>query len=157
MDLSTSEKLTPCNNIITIDKQSDLDLCEEVFKIAKYFKEELNYNKVPYSPLGMTPKEDIALLFTEEAIDIYKTEPMPYRIYGACYFSKMKCTKGEDYWALEWIWFHPFFRNRGNLKKYWAYLEENFGNFIIKEPISNDMKAFLKRINSKCEHKTLYQ
>lgn len=101
----------------------------------------------------MIPKEDKALLFTEEALDTHKVKP--HHIYGACYFKKMEFTKGEDYWALEWIWFHPFFRNKGNLKKHWDGLEKKFGNFLIKEPISNDMKVFLENINSKYIHRTI--
>jgi len=68
--------LAPCNDAITINKQSDSKLHEEVFKIAKYFQEELNYDRIPYSQLGMIPKKDTALLFTEEALDVYKTMPM---------------------------------------------------------------------------------
>ena len=125
---------------------------KEVFKIAEYFTEELNYDRVPYSPLGMLSEEYKVLLFTKEALDKYRAEPMPYRIYGACFFIKMKFTDDDDYWALEWIWFHPFFRNRGNLKKYWTDLEESFGDFYIKKPISNDMNAFLEHVNSKFKH-----
>ncbi len=152
MDLSISEKFFSYNNIIQIDKHSDIDLHEEVYKIAEYFKEELNYDRVPFSPNGQLSEKYIVLLFTEEALDKYKTEPMPYRIYGACFFNRMIFTKDDDYWALEWIWFHPFFRNRGNLKKNWNELEETFDNFIIKKPISSDMKTFLENINSKYEH-----
>jgi len=147
MDLSISEKFTSYNNIMQIDKQSDINLHKEVYKIAEYFKEELNYDSVPFSPIGQLSKEYKVLLFTEEALDKYKTDPMPYRIYGSCLFSKMKFTKDDDTWALEWIWFHPFFRNRGKLKKNWTELEKDFGNFVIKTPVSNDMKAFLENIN----------
>ena len=155
MDLSIYKTLNPCNNLIIVDKKSDIVLHEEVFKIAKYFTEELNYSTVPYSPLGIKDQENIALLFTAEAIDLYKTEPVPYRIFGACCFSKYSFKEDKDYWALEWIWLHPFFRNRGNLKKYWAYLEKNFGDFIIMEPVSNDMKAFLDHTESKNKHRIM--
>ncbi len=77
---------------------------------------------------------------------------MPYRIYGACLFNLMKFTEDNNHWALEWIWIHPFFRNRGKLKKNWQFLENSFGNFIIKTPISNDMRAFLDNIDSKYKH-----
>ncbi len=152
MDLSISEKFSSFNNIIEIDKHSDIDLHEEVYTIAKYFKEELNYDSIPFNPFGQLFEEYKVLLFTEEALDVYRKGPMPHRIYGGCLFSKMKFKEDNDYWALEWIWFHPFFRNRGNLKKNWIQLEKSFGNFIIKKPISNDMKAFLENINSKHKH-----
>ena len=126
-----------------------------MYKIAKYFKEELNYDRVPFPILGTISKEYKALLFTEEALDIYKKEPMPYRIYGACVFTLMTFKEGNNYWVLEWIWLHPFFRNRGNLKKNWKILEEEFGNFLIRKPISNDMNSFLENVSSKYEHKII--
>lgn len=154
MDLSISAELTPCNNIIEIDRKTNSVLHDEVYKIAKYFKEELNYDSVPYSSFGMPTGEHKALLFTEEAVDEYKKDPMPYRIYGACLFTEIKCTDG-GFWKLKWIWFHPFFRNRGNLKKHWPALEDSFGNFIISKPVSSDMSAFLEYSNSKYKHRTM--
>ncbi|MDO9304201.1 MAG: hypothetical protein Q7T77_02650 [Sulfuricurvum sp.] len=152
MDLPVSEKYSSYNNIIHVDKQSNVDLYEKVYKLAKYFKEELNYDSVPFSPLGQLSEDYKALLFTEQALDMYEKEPMPYRIYGACLFTIKQFTKDNDYWVLKWIWLHPFFRNRGNLKNNWNILEEEFGNFLIEKPVSNDMNFFLKKINSKYEH-----
>lgn len=47
MELSLSTKYTS-NTIIEVDKQSEKELFEEVYKLAKYFKEELNYDSVTY-------------------------------------------------------------------------------------------------------------
>lgn len=151
MELSLSKKYAS-NTIIEVDKQSEKELFAEVYKLAKYFKEELNYDFVPFCPYGDLREDYKALLFTEQAYDEFATDPMPYRIYGACNFGIQKFTKEPDHWVLKWIWFHPFFRNRGNLKKNWNKLEEKFGNFLIESPISNDMNSFLENINSKYEH-----
>ncbi|QOG12600.1 hypothetical protein [Arcobacter sp. FWKO B] len=151
MDLLVSTEYRS-NTIIEVDKQSELELFEEVYKLAKYFKEELNYDFVPFCPYGDLREEYKALLFTEEAPDKFIKEPMPYRIYGACNFTIQKFTEEPDRWVLKWIWLHPFFRNRGNLKKNWKKLEEKFGDFLIESPISNDMNSFLENINSKYEH-----
>jgi hypothetical protein len=153
MDLSIHKLPNPCNNLIIVDEKSDINLHNEVYKIAKYFSEDINYFGIPpYPLLGIKNKEDIALLFTAEVIDLDKTEPMSYRIFGSCYFSRQSFTKDNDCWALEWIWLHPFFRNKGNLKKYWPYLENNFGDFLIMGDVSNDMEAFLEHIESKNKH-----
>ena len=151
MELSLTTKYAS-NTIIEVDKQSRKELFEEVYKLAKYFKEELNYDTVPFSPYGDLREDYKALLFTEQAYDEFATEPIPYRIYGACNFTIQKFTKEPDRWMLKWIWFHPFFRNRRYLKKNWNKLEEKFGNFLIEQPISNDMNSFLENINSKYEH-----
>lgn len=151
MDLTVSQKYSSCD-LIEMDKQTNFELYEEVYKLAEYFKEELNYDRVPFCPMGLLEEEYKAILFAEQALDKYIKEPTPYRIYGACLFTIQKFTQEPDRWVLKWIWLHPFFRNRGNLKKNWHVLEEKFGNFIIETPISNDMKYFLKNINSKYEH-----
>lgn len=145
MDLPVSEKYNSFNNILEVDSK----LFKVTYKLAKYFKEEFNYDTVPFNENGMLNKPFKALLFTEQALDRVKNSsmPTPYRIYGACLFSELKIAD-ETHWKLEWIWFHPFFRHRGKLSKHWNELEERFGNFFIGKPISNDMEQFLKKINS---------
>lgn len=152
MDLPVSEKYFSYNNIIWVDKQSEINLCKKVYELARYFKEELNYDSVPFCPLGQLSEDYKALLFTEQAYDKYEKEPMPYRIYGACLFTVKQFTIDNDRWVLKWIWFHPFFRNRGNLKNNWNKLEEEFGDFLIEKSVSNDMNSFLQNIDSKYKH-----
>jgi hypothetical protein len=155
MDLSIHKRPNPCDNLIIVDNKSDIDFREEVFKIAEYFKRELNYDKVPYSSFGIKGVEHKALLFTVDADDQYKAGLMPYRIFGSCCFTKINFPEDKDYWVLEWIWLHPFFRNRGNLKKYWVYLEKNFDDFLVREPVSNDMKKFLEHAESEYKHRVI--
>jgi hypothetical protein len=158
INLSVSEKYISNNNIIEVDRKSDVHLYEEVYKIATYFHEEFDYTHVPFCPLGYIDAPKLkykALLFTKEAPDKHEKEPTPHRIYGACLFTVKEFTEDKDYWLLQWIWIHPFFRHRGNLKKTWNKLEEKFDNFLIASPISNDMNAFLENINSKYEHEIM--
>jgi hypothetical protein len=145
--LSISQQLTPCpvDNVVTIDKSSDSFLWDEFQKIENYFNKEFDYGCIPNK--NCTP-----LLFTQEAIDVYKEKPMPYRIYGACAFEKITTKEDGDLWRLGWIWLHPFFRNRGYIKKHWPVLEKRFGNFLIKEPVSNSMLSFLKRVDPSEKH-----
>ena len=149
--MSISQQLTPCpvDNVVTIDKSSDSFLWDEFQKIENYFNKEFDYGCIPNK--NCTP-----LLFTQEAINVYKEKSMPYRIYGACAFEKLKTRKEGDHWVLGWIWLHPFFRNRGYIKKHWPVLEKRFGNFLIKEPVSNSMLSFLKRVDPNSEHRILY-
>ena len=78
MELSLSKKYAS-NTIIEVDKQSEKELFAEVYKLAKYFKEELNYDFVPFCPYGDLREDYKALLFTEQAYDEFATDPMPYR------------------------------------------------------------------------------
>jgi len=137
--------------MIQVSNTNHTELYEEVYIIANYFKEELNYNRVPFCKLGMIPEPFEAILFTEKAYDQVSHEnKTPYRIYGACMFSTLKI--GEDtHWNLEWIWFHPFFRHRGKLQENWDTLKSLFGDFSINKPISNDMQSFLEKRNDNHE------
>ena len=158
INLSVSEKYISNKNIIEVDRESDSHLYKEVYKIATYFREEFNYDSVGFCPFGYRnePKRKYkALLFTEEASDKHDKEPMPHRIYGACNFTVQEYLLDKDYWVLQWIWIHPRFRHKGNLRKTWDKLEEKFGNFHIASPVSNDMNTFLKKINSKYEHEIM--
>jgi hypothetical protein len=148
--LSISEKLIPCvfDNVVTIDRNSDSFLRDEFLKIENYFNKEFDYGCIPN-------KNCTALLFTEQAYDVYKHPPMPYRIYGACAFEKITTKQDGDHWILGWIWLHPFFRNRGNIKKHWPVLEKRFGNFFIKSPVSNSMLSFLKFVDPDSKHRIL--
>jgi len=139
--------LIPCDdNVVILDKKSDSSLRDEFLKIENYFNKEFDYSRIPN-------KNCTALLFTEETHDVFKQKPMPHHIYGACAFEKITTTQDGDHWVLGWIWFHPFFRNRGIIKKHWPALEKNFGNFSIKSPISNSMLSFLKHIEPSTEHR----
>ncbi len=78
MDLSVSKKYKS-NYPIKVDNQSTEEIHKEVYNIAKYFKEELNYDTVTYCPYGDLREKYNALLFTKKAYDTFENEPMPYR------------------------------------------------------------------------------
>ena len=106
LELSVSTDIS--DNIIKVNKQSKKDLFEEVYKLAEYFKEEVNYDFIPFCLCGDLQEEYKVLLFAEEALDLFTSEPMPYRIYGACTFAIQKFKQEPNQWMLKWIWFHPF-------------------------------------------------
>lgn len=146
LDLPVSIKYYSHDNMLEVTPA----LYDETYRVAKYLKDEFNYDSVPFDRMGKLDQTYKALLFTEQAHDKVEQvdEPTPSRIYGACLFSELPIKGDMTYWKLEWIWFHPFFRHRGNLKKHWNDLETRFGDFLIGKPISNDMTCFLEKIGS---------
>jgi hypothetical protein len=127
---------------------TNFDLLDEVNKLGLYFKEELNYTFLhrPSSPFN-------AILFIDRADDKIETMKNKYcRIFGCCMFENKEIYQNHKQWVLEWVWIHPFFRHRGSLQKYWNGLEKQFGDFLIKEPVSCGMKEFLKKISSEYKH-----
>jgi len=143
----TTSEHTNIDGIIEVTNQTEDDkLIKNVHTIATFFKRELQYDSVPFPYDGMLGKPYMALLFTENdmdksAIGIEES----YIIYGACLFQKSNAIRDQgEKWVLRWVWLHPFFRNRGYFSKLWTLLEEKFGDFFIDEPVSADMKKFLK-------------
>ena len=51
--------------------------------------------------------------------------------------------KADESFKLDWVWIHPFARNRGTLKENWKELQGRFGQFEVSEPLSAQMSAFL--------------
>jgi hypothetical protein len=46
---------------------------------------------------------------------------------------------------MDWIWFHPFARNRGKLKFLWPKLRKEFGVFSLTKPLSPHMAKFMEK------------
>ena len=71
----------------------------------------MHYDNVQYEADNHN-ENCVGFLFTENAMDVCTDEHvgMPCRCVGGCCFRKV-----QDTWVLCWVWFHPFFRDRGLL------------------------------------------
>ena len=118
-----------------------------VEKMARYFKRELRYDFVQFSAkLSPENKKYIpyeAYLFHEDQYNLrYEDRKTEIVCGGACCFYQQ-----ENNWSLNWVWFHPYFRRRGMLKKAWLQFKNEYGQFDIEEPISNQMSSFLSHVD----------
>jgi hypothetical protein len=108
---------------------------------AEYFKKEFRYDQLQYCKTDDN-RDCTGFLITKRAMDLTKdVNHNPYRIVGGGCFRN---NRSGDF-VLDWVWFHPFARNRGELKKHWPEFRKNFGNFTVTEPISSHMKSFLEK------------
>jgi hypothetical protein len=164
LDLPVSKKYY--SNIGRIEVECDTynvhgeDYFKETYQMANYLDREFYYKGTPFDISGhMIDNSYKAFLFTDTDYDHISTkednvkyDKAPYSqcVYGACHFSKLNITNG-DYWNLNWIWIHPFFRHRGMIKDHWKYFEEKFGNFYVAKPASPEMKNFLNKSTKKHE------
>jgi hypothetical protein len=116
-------------------------------QFANYFKKEMHYDNVQYDA-DSHHKNTVGFLFTENAMDACTEQhtEMPTRCVGGGAFQNVS---GE--WVLCWIWFHPFFRDKGLLSRQWEALCLQFGEFAIETPVSPSMKGFLAKQST--EHK----
>jgi hypothetical protein len=108
-----------------------------VEQYAKYFRREFQYDFVQYSA-DEEPLADRAFLFV----------PDPWgwgqRTVGACCFRRRE-DSGGSWFALAWIWLHPYWRSRGLLSNAWSYFVHRFAPFRVEPPLSPAMQGFLRR------------
>lgn len=141
IELPILEDFQSHENIFFIDEGSKSSQKEALELMASYFKKEFNYDHLQYC------KDDnnidcIGVLFVEIARDQVKDfDHHPHRVVGGACFRN----KGSETYKLDWIWFHPFARNRKKLKNHWEQLKTKFGDFTITEPLSAHMAKFVEK------------
>lgn len=142
---------------LKIDPTSPLVLRLAVETLARYFKKEMRSDWLQFdatemqSSLGYVPYE--AHLFHEIAREcIVEDEPLPQRVFGACYFRWREWTDSEPSWSLDWIWIHPYFRRCGHLQQAWPAFQKRYRTaFNVAPPLSIAMEAFVKAGTQACQ------
>jgi len=127
---------------ITID--SPKQYRKAVFKIASFFRREFGY-ALQYGYDGNEDDEHhVAFLWVHPEAD---GRAMSFRVpcVGAAVF-RQRFAKKElpPVYALQWVWFHPYWRRKGLLSSHWAALRQEFGNFQCEPPLSPAMQGFLQ-------------
>lgn len=116
-----------------VDVNSPIWMHREVASRALRFKRDFGYDWLQWPSVTTRAQLDprwVGYLFADEngAID------------GACGFF---CDKGH--WRLDWAWVRPDRRRNGMLAARWPRFLDEFGDFWIEHPISDDMRAFIDR------------
>lgn len=109
--------------------------------MAGYFKREMRYDHLQYEAAAHDDHCTGALI-CDPASDLVTNEShFPnYVIGGACFRRRL-----AGGYALDWIWLHPFARNRRKLSRLWPRFKDKFGEFQLTEPLSPHMKSFLEK------------
>ena len=128
-------------NLVYVKLDSNENQKDALEQMATYFKKEFRYDRLQYCKEEHGEK-CTGVIFTERALDLVENEThYPHNVIGgACFWEQ----ESGDY-ILDWIWFHPFARNRKKLKGYWLTFKGDFGNFTLSPPISAQMSAFLTK------------
>jgi hypothetical protein len=140
INLPILEDLGGYKEIVYVSPSSEENERDALERIASYFKREFRYDHLQYCK-DEHSEDCIGVLFTERAMDLVKDiEHQPNRVIGGACFRKTD----DDGYFLDWIWFHPFSRNRKKLRQHWPNFKERFGQFSVTEPLSAQMVGFLK-------------
>lgn len=108
-------------------------------KIALFFKREKGYDFVQYTADEVLDSNIKAFIFISERN--YELDS----IYGGCCFRKRKYKDGGISWALQWIWIHPYEREKGHFKKAFPLFKDLLGEFEIEGPYSRPMWNFVSK------------
>jgi len=130
---------------------SPLGQRKAVEEIAYHFKREGPFDFVQFEAsetpgsAGYVPWE--AYLFHERVLEKESDHAnIRIRCFGACCFRWRDWTNRSACWTLDWVWFHPYFRHQGNLTNAWRKFKQEHGDFLISQPPSPSMKAFLQKV-----------
>ena len=141
IELPILDSLEGYKDLLYIEPTSDCALKTALETMACYFKQEFRYDYLQYDK-SEHPSECTGVLFCERAMDLVRDENhFPNRVIGGACFRREE----TEFYFLDWIWLHPFARNRGRLSREWKAMESKFGKFGFTEPLSPHMAAFLKR------------
>lgn len=130
-------------NVSTIQHQA-----VEVY--ANYFRREFQYDFVQYCSESdqynwRERHQKAAFLFTDTRGPSYRGELGTVNTVGACCFRYTEDKEHLNFWAMQWIWLHPYYRRSGILTRHWELFCQNFYPFLVETPLSNAMKAFLEK------------
>ena len=111
--------------------------------IAVNFRDEVldELASSPYRASWQYEQNDTVYLWT----DVSSYSNFECTVIGACGFYEKTYSDGFKEWMLGWIWLNPVVREKGLLREQWAEFKEKFGEFAVEAPLSNSMRAFLKK------------
>lgn len=125
--------------IVMVSERSPLIYKKALEDIAYYFKREM---KTDFSQYEANEKQNNKKLRGFIWVNEFPTE---WRVVGGCCFRFREWDNFIPIWSFDWIWLHPYLRNKGFLKEYWNLFCFLFSPFILEYPLSKAMENFIKK------------
>jgi hypothetical protein len=124
-----------------VNRASRLRVHRGVQQLACYFRREFRYD-FPLYRAGEPDRNprDRAYLWVGDYLRSDISEP----VVGACCF-RWRTDVQPNGFALQFAWFHPYARRKGRLSSAWPFFRARFGDFVIEEPLSYAMRAFVSK------------
>jgi hypothetical protein len=129
-------------DIFPVSPRSPIKVREATELIACYFRREKEYDFIQYSAREKPDSKDRIFIFTRPTIEEKNL------VLGAIVFRWITYNNFlPSQWSLNWVWLHPFLRNKGILTDFWPFFVELYGDFNIESPISKSLWHLLKKVN----------
>ena len=136
------------DGLLEITTTSPREQRDALEQLALYFKREFSYTGIQYcaNETGVDSVEYLGFAFVEPAYGHMAEEDpgYPTRLLGGGCFRK----RGE-HWFLDWVWIHPYARNKGLFSRQIPYFKSKLGQFLPEMPVSDPMKhIFLTKVRT---------
>jgi hypothetical protein len=108
-------------------------------RYARYFKREFGYDFVQYA--------------ASEPYDMHETQVWlwtscryeGYRVLGACCCRWRTYTNlPEGFWAMQWVWLHPYARHKGLFTAAWPVVLQQYGALHLEPPLSGAIQHIVR-------------
>lgn len=142
-DMTGREKIKHAFRIKSTD---DIQLRKTMFLLARFFKREFSYDGIQYASYYDIEDDDECHAYMWTLDKGKNHEDIKSFAFGGFCFRKRSANR----YGLQWIWLHPYLRNRGLLTKHWSSMKEKFGHdFYVEPPYSLPLEKFLNKKENK--------
>jgi hypothetical protein len=128
------------HGLVPVRVVTSIALRTAVHRCALYFRREFGYDFPPYDVRENDWRSRAFLWVSCPGI------ANKHNVWGACCFRWRKYTNADPLWAMQWVWLHPYARNRGLMTKAWPYFLLRFGWFDVEPPYSQAMRYALRKV-----------
>jgi hypothetical protein len=122
-------------------KKDPISLRKIIHQYALYFKRTFDYDFIQYdvrNDSDNSDKDEAFLIFCPES------EGPPLAIGAGC-FRWRECHARKHEFALQWVYIHPMYRERGVFKTAWPEFLKRYGDFTIEPPFQRGCKHLWNR------------
>lgn len=141
IELPISEDFRSGGHFLVVESDARESWKAALETMAEFFKKESRYTHLQYCQYEHSA-DCFGILFVERARDqVQNIDHHPHRVIGgACFWQQL-----DESFCLDWIWLHPFARNRGMFKQCLTKFEVRFGRFSLTFPLSPEMEKFAEK------------
>lgn len=126
-----------------VTRDSPFLVRKAVFKLARFCRREREWD---FTLFDVNDSKDYKVAVFKRQVPDRRRGDYCMELFGAaCFRFREAREQMPAHWAMQWVWFHPYFRGHGKLKDAWPSFLKDFGDFFPETPYSSAMAGFLRK------------